>query len=94
MVEAEVERALSLYRRHLTKDQLAGLESMVRDTLQNDPTAVELLGAARARDGTAGGRLRGTPGDGRPVGNPGGGRAARGRLRKRRPRGDAWGGYG
>ncbi len=45
-----MERALRLYRRILPKEALAGLEEMVRDLLENDPTAVELLAAARPRE--------------------------------------------
>lgn len=45
--EAQVERALRPYRGQLSKDQLGGLEAMVRDLLENDPTAAELLAAAR-----------------------------------------------
>lgn len=47
--EAQVQRALRPYRSQLSEGQLAGLESMVRDLLENDATAQELLAAARPR---------------------------------------------
>lgn len=47
--EAQVERALRPYRGLLSESDLAGLEAMVRDMLENDPTAKELLAAARPR---------------------------------------------
>lgn len=47
--EAQVERALRPYRGVLAEEDLAGLEAMVRDLLENDPTAQALLAAARPR---------------------------------------------
>jgi len=49
LYEAQVERALAPYRGLLPARQLAALEVLVRDTLRNDPIAVELLQAARRR---------------------------------------------
>jgi hypothetical protein len=45
--EAQVERALRPYRGRVSDAELAALEAMVRDVLENDPTAKELLAAAR-----------------------------------------------
>jgi len=47
--EAQVQRALRPYRSWLHPTQLAALETTVRDTLENDPIAAELLQAARPR---------------------------------------------
>jgi hypothetical protein len=47
--EAQVERALRPYRGRASAEELAALEEVVRDTLANDPVAVELLHAARPR---------------------------------------------
>jgi len=47
--EAQVERALAPYRGLLPATQLVALEALVRDTLRNDPIAVELLQAAGPR---------------------------------------------
>lgn len=48
-LEAEVERALKPYRGRASEEELAALEAMVRDTLTNDPVAVDLMKAARRR---------------------------------------------
>jgi hypothetical protein len=48
-IEAEVERALRPYRTVLPAADLAALEGMVRDMLQDDPTAAALVRAARPR---------------------------------------------
>lgn len=47
--EAQVEHALRPYRSWIAPEQLAALEATVRDTLENDPIAAELLQAARPR---------------------------------------------
>lgn len=48
--EAQVERALRPYRSLVHPTQLAALEATVRDVLENDPIAAELLQAARPRE--------------------------------------------
>ncbi|MBK8259621.1 MAG: hypothetical protein IPK82_44065 [Polyangiaceae bacterium] len=48
-LEAEVQRALAPYRGRVSAQELAALEEVVRDTLANDPVAVNLLRAARPR---------------------------------------------
>lgn len=48
-VEAEIARAIGHLRELLPPAKVAALEEMLRDTLESDPVAVELLKAARPR---------------------------------------------
>ena len=48
-VEAEIARAIGHLRELLPPAKVAALEEMLRDTLESDPVALELLKAARPR---------------------------------------------